>query len=512
MKQAVVVVHGMGDQIPMSTINGFVEAVWETDDNLVAGDRIGSTTGEISDVNEVWSKPDDRNRSYELRRLTTQQDKNKKRTDFFEFYWAHHVQGTTWEQVKSWILDLLIRSPRRVPSHVKGPWLAMWALAVVMVASFLWASYLGLQPDAEGHPIWNAIKPVLPLVSLLVSGGVAALVSNVFVKRVGDVVRYTSARPQNVAIRQKIREAGVELLEELNSDRKYDRVIVVAHSLGAIVAYDVLTHAFSRCNETLNFDKVYKANLAAATKKGVKEEDFEFTHQPALRTVEDIVNDVASKARAGEEASLDVEVYRAAQRAAQRELVQYECPWRVTDFFTLGSPLAHAEFLVTDGIVDLRKAQVKRRLPTCPPVQEYKGGRDKGFFLAFTTPSLKRRPGAPRIPHHGTMFAFTRWTNIYSPRRWVVGGDIVSGPAGRVFGLPVRETGSDKIHEISGIQEHAVLPERDASGKVLEGHRIPLVTHNSYWNLKAETGAPEVTEKVPHHIQVLRNALNLLEK
>lgn len=29
MKQAVVILHGMGEQIPMETLNGFVKKVWD---------------------------------------------------------------------------------------------------------------------------------------------------------------------------------------------------------------------------------------------------------------------------------------------------------------------------------------------------------------------------------------------------------------------------------------------------------------------------------------------------
>jgi hypothetical protein len=35
-KQAVIVIHGMGEQMPMDTIKGFVKAVWETDAEITA--------------------------------------------------------------------------------------------------------------------------------------------------------------------------------------------------------------------------------------------------------------------------------------------------------------------------------------------------------------------------------------------------------------------------------------------------------------------------------------------
>src|SRR5712672_2631417 len=57
-KQAIVVIHGMGEQMPMDTIKGFVRAVWET--------TTGLATTELPDPTAVWSKPDVRTGSLEL--------------------------------------------------------------------------------------------------------------------------------------------------------------------------------------------------------------------------------------------------------------------------------------------------------------------------------------------------------------------------------------------------------------------------------------------------------------
>jgi hypothetical protein len=48
--QAVVVIHGMGEQRPMDTIKAFVRAVWETDKVITANGLPHPT--------QVWSKPD----------------------------------------------------------------------------------------------------------------------------------------------------------------------------------------------------------------------------------------------------------------------------------------------------------------------------------------------------------------------------------------------------------------------------------------------------------------------
>jgi hypothetical protein len=80
MKQAVVLIHGIGEQIPMDTLRGFVRAVWVTD---VSVHNIYTPNPAT-----IWSKPDDASGDFELRRLTTAENRENKRTDFFELLGA----------------------------------------------------------------------------------------------------------------------------------------------------------------------------------------------------------------------------------------------------------------------------------------------------------------------------------------------------------------------------------------------------------------------------------------
>jgi hypothetical protein len=64
---AFVVIHGMGEQKPMDTLRGFVNAVWQRDDSLFWG-LPKPRNYELSDV---WSEPDDSPGATELRRITT---------------------------------------------------------------------------------------------------------------------------------------------------------------------------------------------------------------------------------------------------------------------------------------------------------------------------------------------------------------------------------------------------------------------------------------------------------
>jgi hypothetical protein len=60
---------------------------------------------------------------------------------------------------------------------------------------------------------------------------------------IGDAARYLDNRPENIGARRAIREAGLALLRGLHDEReqRYQRVVVVGHSLGSVIAYDLLT-------------------------------------------------------------------------------------------------------------------------------------------------------------------------------------------------------------------------------------------------------------------------------
>jgi len=110
-KQAVIVIHGMGEQRPMDTLRGFVRSVWELDKKITANG--------LPQPSAVWSKPDLRTGSLELRRITTRQSiptttfGKGVRSDFYELYWADLSGGSTWGNVKDWIAGLLLRNLSR---------------------------------------------------------------------------------------------------------------------------------------------------------------------------------------------------------------------------------------------------------------------------------------------------------------------------------------------------------------------------------------------------------------
>src|SRR5215218_11501791 len=225
-KQAVLLIHGIGEQRPMDTLRGFVRAVWTLDTSIH-----NSYAG-----HDVWSKPDNVSESFELRRLTTPRNAKEIRTDFFEFYWAHLMQGTTYGHVLRWARSLLIRDPRTVPVRLRLAYWVVVGLCVLAIAFAVFASGAGRS------------RMILPaLLSTASTLLILPLIGFVLRSIVGDAARYLDPEPDNVQRRHEIRHAGVELLKTLHT-RGYDRIIIVGHSLGAVIGYDILTHTFPLYN------------------------------------------------------------------------------------------------------------------------------------------------------------------------------------------------------------------------------------------------------------------------
>lgn len=429
-KQAVVLIHGIGEQKPMDTLRGFVEAVWLSDES------VKHTHAQAN----LWSKPDRVSDSFELRRLTTSKNRAGTRTDFFEFYWAHLMSGTKLQHVLAWARVLLLRWPWNVPKPLFGAWVLV-VLLVLAVAFFVVNGSLPEDRRLLQIPLWGS----------LVLGAVGAGLSYLVLWYVGDAARYLHPAPTNIQRRHEIRSAGVDLLEKLHETGRYGRIVIVGHSLGSVIGYDILTHAWP--DYDTRFDKP----------EGPQDE--------ALKALEALAADGAG-----------AEQLQPAQRAYLRELKAQNHRWLVTDFVTLGSPLTHAAVLLARDAQDLAQKQRDREFPTCPPVLE------KGRF-SYERSLEARRTGKEGqeiverrrfdVPHHAAVFGPTRWTNLYFPAWLVFWGDLIAGPLAPFFGAGVRDVA------------------------VKTGLRGGLLSHTLYWK--------GVAKPAPAHIAALRAAVNLTD-
>lgn len=430
MKTAIVVIHGMGEQWPMDTLRGFVDAAWSSDPEMIAPRTI-----------QIYSKPDQITGSFELRRITTRPwtGPDGRRIDFFEFYWAHLMQGNSLGAVVGWLVRLLVRSPFRVPRRLLLGWL--FGLIILVGGAGL---ILLAQMKPEMRPFgW----PPLAWALIAAAGG---LFSSLWLRPVaGDAARYLSPAPGNVASRQAIREAGIDLLAKLQAKGEYDRIVVAGHSLGAVIGYDVLNYAWGRI---VHDDLV--AGHAAASPMMAK-----------LTALEKAAIELIREAPPADALT----TYREAQRAYFAALAMLKSAagqplWLVSDFVTMGCPLSKADVLLGKDEADLKARKALREAPTDPP-----------WFERKAPPRFSYPTGDDaRTPHHAAVFGPTVWTNIFYPHVLGVIGDFIAGPVASQLGRGVRDV------------------------RVPIG--FPFFRHLSYWSRLGKVGP---------NIRALRRALNL---
>jgi len=304
--------------------------------------------------------------------------------------------------------------------------------------------------------------------------GIYLIVNAAFLQPyLGDAARYFRASPANVAVRRRIRKQAIDTLDRLNDCGNYDRIIVVAHSLGTVVAYDMLRAYFSRICSDLppvsklgsEFDEIDKANWQPA---GVASAADKKTMRDKARRV------VASIARAAEQARDDQKAAGEDQKAKRVKA------WLVTDFVTLGSALTHAVFLMCIGNtrraleLDFVRRIAEREFPTCPPKR-----LDDNGLLTFCNP----KTGEQKV-HHGALFGLTRWTNIYFPMVQIFWGDAIGGKLAPTFG--------------SHVVDFPVSAKADG--------QADFFTHTAYWDVCREPA----TFRAPH-IVALQEAIDLAD-
>ncbi|MET0576069.1 MAG: hypothetical protein ABWZ83_09415 [Mesorhizobium sp.] len=458
-RQAVVLIHGIGEQRPMGTIRPFVKAVAGTD----------------GDNGAYYSKPDAMSSLFELRKL---QGRGSPSTDYYEYYWAYNIEGTKLWDVAKWLWQLIRRPRRDVPDGLGGLWftsrLLLFAVVVLLIGGVFGPAMRQWAELPKFGLAWLAGTVVIGIVQF------------VMVSYLGDAARYLSPRPQNIKLRQVIRSEGITLLKTLHESGKYDRIILVGHSLGSVIGYDLLTHLWQVYNQKLpsmKDDAKVKQTMGGRICANA-------TPQPIVR---DALSKIGEAVAAGGKPEL-LSDFQKRQKQAWCEQRYYGNPWLITDFVTLGSPLAHAMLLLADGKVDFDDRKAQRELVTCPPVKDEMG---YGYWQKMAI-DIGAQPGKkaalrynPLILHHAAPFAVTRWTNLYFPVRFGLFGDAVGGPLGPVLG--------------GGIRDIEVSTRR---WKGWAGHT--LSAHTSYW-LGCDAQAAADASARPPSLHALKRALLLDE-
>lgn len=419
VRQAVVVVHGMGEQHPLDTLTRFIDTAIAD----VGGERV------------YYSRPESVTGSFESRRflaprrLDDDDEEVHAQTEFFEYHWAHLMQGNRLDDLWPTVRRFLLLRGSRVPFGLVPLWLLSWTLIVVAMWLFTWGPWSGLLVG-DGDVLQRVIAAV-------VSGGATATVLSYLLSRAlpgwlttsfVDVVRYLDTSPRSYAVRADIRRGFVELLQALHAQGRpgrphYDRIVIVAHSLGAFIAYDGISHLWGSMNHQ------------HAGSRAPEELD-------GLRELEQAASALPDPGVTADAAALDA--YRAAQRRLWRGLRAQGNGWLITDLVTVGTPMYFADRLIAGRGARSFRARIDRReLPTCPPQDEERATNNingtRRFYSWPKTVYEGRRVVRRRVLYEGAPFAVVRWTNLYFPARGHLFGDWFGGPVAPLFGSGIRD-------------------------------------------------------------------------
>ncbi len=418
VRTAVVIVHGMGEKRPMETLDDFAKTAL----------RPRSAQGETRW--DYYSLPAEITDSYEARRFASAQ------AEIYEYHWAFLMTANKFAGAMPMTLRLFLRRASNVPDALLGIWRAVWTvlLAILLAIPALFVTGYALNTDV---PVW-IIGLITSAVVLVFWFGLYRMAAKALVNKTTtslvDVARYLDTSPYSYAARRAIRGGLVDLLHALH-DGRYSRIVVVAHGVGAYISYDALT-AFWAETHKLHAGPPAPVKLAAL----------------------DSLEAAADRLIADPDADGALDDFQDRQFALWQGLLQQGNPWRITDFVTVGAPMALGDLLVTrPGLFSgFKKSDSELR-------RELFDGLVRRGALVLCPPRSETLP----VDTSHSPFAVTRWTNLWFPViRGSLQGDWFGGAIRPLFGPGIRDIAvqgnkPERFKRGSAHNEYVRHPEKD---------------------------------------------------
>lgn len=491
IRTAVVIVHGMGEQVPLETVNQFVKTALPKSD-----DRRHPTGPKLR---QYFSRPDQVAGSYEARRmeayrqpfdLSSDDPLVHGSVDFYEYHWSYKMQGNKLSDFVPTLARFMLRRRRNVPEGLRVVWLMIWGVLAV-VAVLVLGFALTRAPDqrfgVEGVVlhfvglafVGAAVAAVLaPLITAVIVW-LLRMAGNTITAYFVDVARYLDRSPRSYLVRRDIRDGMVSLLRGLHQSGRYQRVVLVAHSLGGYIAYDGLTSLWS---------EYFAAHAGPIrTDRRALELPYRTELEAAGRSLKDAWAD-------GRNVEKELAKYRALQFEAWKALRMQGNPWLITDFITLGTPMYFADLLYTKNRKQFQELVHRAELPVCPPTSRRQMvERDTASDEEYAFKSWGRY-----VFYHAAPFAVVRWTNLYFRAEKSFHGDWFGGPLRDLFGagvLDVSVTGNTGANAPTGGPRTGYSTPR-------KNRRTPGAAHGYYFRFYEEDSG-EVLNDLPIDITPL---------
>jgi pimeloyl-ACP methyl ester carboxylesterase len=235
------------------------------------------------------------------------------------------------------------------------------------------------------------------------------------VNHLGDALRYLDSNPNNHEIREALTRSGADLLARIHADGNHDRILIVAHSMGTMVAYDMLLRYWQRVFERLRGSTV-------AAHADFEERIVPRLYKAVLDDPDKLAPDRIDRNGLVTPSALDPEL--SAKEEAQHHVATWlsgapdgSPRWLVTDLVTLSCPYTYADYTLPG----LGARFLARRMASDPPITQ------------TMLPDFRYSESGVMRFHQAAVFAATKWTNVFYDN------DVVGGPIAPVFGPGVRD-------------------------------------------------------------------------
>ena len=404
----------MGEQRPSDTLVQMANAVIKP----------RSEEDQEKGIPRFISRPDMVTNGYDARRYLATGSDSQVQTELYEYHWAHLMPGNVLSHLWPLVRQVMLRLPWQIPGQLVPIWASLW-LVVVIVAIAVWLIREDLtQLNIDG------------LLAALGLGGIGLFVTAYAIRWVGrslsrsfvDVARYVDARPENQKARDDIRRGAITLLQGLHESARYQRIIVIGHSLGSVIGYDAINYLWARMNKQ---------------------------HGQLAPTTHDMMANLEKVGREVKEDRGRLKDYMDAQRELWVEQRLNGNPWLITDFVAVGSPLAHAHVLMVKNKEELDRRIQMLEATSCPP-----RGENSPDNQWTSVPEWYSYPfEEARILYEAAPFAVVRWHSLFLPK------DHFAGPLQPNFGNGVNDV-------------EAVSHDR--------GTNIPFFAHGKYFRYHDE--------------------------
>lgn len=374
----------------------------------------------IAIANEIRIKPTPLGIKGETQRISIKENRNQPRTDIYEYYWAHKFRTNRLSTIKRWLLDVFFQC--LFSSHTPGFSRKRIEFILISLAFFT-------APPLYGLFAYSSYIYAGYLGFLIYGGATYALykivLSDILYGYIADAAKYLSNHPDNISAREDVRIAGLQLLSDIIDSGKYERIIIVGHSLGSVIGYDILSMAWARFVDNIKVGENDRSFIV----KGFQE---------------------LQKMTANNAESKNTQEFQKKQRLLRTRMAECGVTWPVSDLVTLGSPLSFANFLIAKNQADFTlKSDTYHLLLKCPP-----HGILRDSIFPRADGSAKKH--ATYFPTYNSLFLFTSWTNLYFRR------DPIGGPMRPLFGRGILDiTLHGQLYGLAHIKYF--LPNSDAA-------------------------------------------------